>query len=86
MTRSPEGLNSTGCDVVDVGVVPTPLTYFAANTLPVDGSAMITGSPQPARVQRLQGGAGKTTFHGAEIQELRTLIEARRLRTGARAA
>ena len=41
------GLTSTGLNVLDVGVVPTPLTYFAANTLPVDGLAMITGSHNP---------------------------------------
>ena len=34
-----KGLTSTGLHVLDVGVVPTPLTYFAANTLPVDGLA-----------------------------------------------
>src|SRR5438093_3272165 len=42
-----KGLNSTSLDVLDVGVVPTPLTYFAAHTLPVDGLAMITGSHNP---------------------------------------
>src|SRR5512134_490686 len=41
------GLTSTGVDVVDLGVVPTPLTYFAAHTLrgsAADGLCMITGS------------------------------------------
>ena len=42
-----QGLTATGISVMDVGVVPTPLTYFAANTLPVDGLAMITGSHNP---------------------------------------
>src|SRR5947209_19864325 len=43
-----KGLNSTGTDVIDIGVVPTPLTYFAANTVPgSDGLAMITGSHNP---------------------------------------
>src|SRR5688500_1292559 len=69
------GLTSTGIDVVDIGVVPTPLTYFAANTLPVDGLAMITGSHNPPEYNGFKIGAGKTTFHGHEIQELRKLIE-----------
>jgi phosphomannomutase / phosphoglucomutase len=70
-----KGLTSTGMDVVDIGVVPTPLTYFAANTLPVDGLAMITGSHNPPEYNGFKIGAGKTTFHGSEIQELRKLIE-----------
>ena len=70
------GLTSTGLDVVDIGVVPTPLTYFAANTLPVDGLAMITGSHNPPEYNGFKTGFGKTTFHGAEIQDLRKLIEA----------
>jgi phosphomannomutase/phosphoglucomutase len=61
--------------VWDVGVVPTPLTYFAANTLPVDGLAMITGSHNQPEYNGFKVGVGKTTFHGPEIQELRKLIE-----------
>lgn len=69
------GLTATGCDVIDIGVVPTPLTYFAANTLPVDGLAMITGSHNPPEYNGFKLGVGKTTFHGPEIQALRKLIE-----------
>ena len=69
------GLTATGTDVLDIGVVPTPLTYFAANTLPVDGLAMITGSHNPPEYNGFKIGFGKTTFHGPEIQELRALIE-----------
>lgn len=72
-----QGLTATGLDVLDVGVVPTPLTYFAANTLPVDGLAMITGSHNPPEYNGFKIGAGKTTFHGPEIQALRKLIESR---------
>ncbi len=75
------GLTSTGLNVFDVGVVPTPLTYFAANTLPVDGLAMITGSHNPPEYNGFKIGAGKTTFHGHEIQALRKLIEARDFET-----
>jgi phosphomannomutase / phosphoglucomutase len=42
-----DGLTSTGIDVVDLGMVPTPLTYFAAHTLDVQGICMITGSHNP---------------------------------------
>jgi len=77
-----EGLTSTGLDVLDVGVVPTPLVYFAANTLPVDGLAMITGSHNPPEYNGFKVGHGKTTLHGHEIQALRQLIEARDFDTG----
>jgi phosphomannomutase/phosphoglucomutase len=78
------GLTSTGLDVLDVGVVPTPLTYFAANTLPVDGLAMITGSHNPPEYNGFKVGHGKTTLHGHEIQALRQLIEARDFEQGRR--
>ncbi|MBS2029624.1 MAG: phosphomannomutase/phosphoglucomutase [Deltaproteobacteria bacterium] len=78
------GLTSTGVNVIDIGVVPTPLTYFAANTLPeVDGLAMITGSHNPKEYNGFKMGAGKTTFHGHEIQALRQLIEKRDFEKGA---
>jgi phosphomannomutase/phosphoglucomutase len=70
-----DGLEATGIDAVDVGVVPTPLTYFAAQVLPVDGLCMITGSHNPPEYNGLKVGVGKTTLHGAGIQELRRLAE-----------
>ncbi len=69
------GVTSTGCDVLDLGIVPTPLTYFAANTLAVDGLAMITGSHNPADYNGFKVGVGRTTFWGQEIQALRAMIE-----------
>ena len=80
-----KGLTATGLDVLDVGVVPTPLTYFAANTLPVDGLAMITGSHNPPEYNGFKVGHGKTTLHGAEIQDLKKLIEKKDFEKGARA-
>jgi phosphomannomutase/phosphoglucomutase len=69
------GLNATGCDVLDLGVVPTPLTYFAAQTLPVDGLCMITGSHNPPEYNGLKVGVGKTTIYGQDIQDLLQLIQ-----------
>lgn len=69
------GVTSTGVHAVDVGVVPTPIVYFAANTLPVDGLAMITGSHNPSEYNGFKMGVGKTTFYGETIQALRALIE-----------
>ena len=71
-----EGLTSTGVDVTDLGVVPTPLTYFAAATLPVDGLVMITGSHNPPEYNGLKVGVGKSTLHGDGIQALLRRIQA----------
>jgi phosphomannomutase/phosphoglucomutase len=78
-----DGLTSTGVDVLDLGVVPTPLTYFAAHTLDVQGICMITGSHNPPEYNGLKVGLGSATFHGAEIQALRALAESGRFATGA---
>ncbi len=77
-----KGLTSTGIDVYDLGVIPTPLSYFGANTLPVDGLAMITGSHNPPEYNGFKLGVGKTTLHGHEIQGLRELIEKGRFESG----
>jgi phosphomannomutase/phosphoglucomutase len=76
------GLTSTGADVIDIDVVPTPLTYYAAHTLPVDGLCMITGSHNPPEYNGLKVGVGKNTLHGAEIQQLRKLVESGKFRKG----
>ncbi len=77
-----KGVISTGMNAVDVGVVPTPVVYYAANTLPVDGLAMITGSHNPPEYNGFKMGVGKTTFYGQTIQELRVLIETNNFETG----
>jgi len=66
----------TGVDVFDIGLVPTPVTYYAAHALPVDGLAMITGSHNPPEYNGFKMGVGRTTMHGEEIQSLRKQIEA----------
>ena len=80
-TSSPElargfsrGVRAMGVDVVSIGIVPTPLTYFAANTLPVDGLCMITGSHNPPEYNGFKVGVGKTTLAGTEIQELKARV------------
>src|SRR4051812_7748022 len=65
------GVREQGIDVVVIGTVPTPLTYFAANTLPVDGLCMITGSHNPPEYNGFKVGIGKATMAGPEVQELK---------------
>jgi phosphomannomutase/phosphoglucomutase len=78
-----QALNGCGVDVIDIGVVPTPLTYYGANTLPdADALIMITGSHNPPEYNGFKVGIGKTTLHGAEIQELLRIIEAGQFPSG----
>jgi phosphomannomutase/phosphoglucomutase len=71
------GLRSTGVRVLDVGVVATPVLYFAVFHLDTDGGVQITGSHNPPEDNGFKILRGKTTIHGAEIQTLRKLVEAR---------
>jgi len=76
------GLTATGCDVVDLGVVPTPLTYFAAQTLDVHGLCMITGSHNPPEYNGMKIGVGKTTLYGEAIQEILRVVQAGQFASG----
>ncbi|MBE3604919.1 phosphomannomutase/phosphoglucomutase [bacterium] len=72
-----EGLLPSGIDVVDIGVVPTPLLYFSVRHWQMDGGAMITGSHNAAEYNGFKLGVGPSTIFGAEIQRVRQIIEAR---------
>ena len=70
-----EGLTAAGCDVIDVGVVPTPLLYFSLFQLPVQGGVMITGSHNPSEYNGFKLCVGKETIYGNEIQKVCAMIE-----------
>jgi phosphomannomutase/phosphoglucomutase len=72
-----EGLMDSGCEVTDIGVVPTPLLYFSAVHLEADGAVMITGSHNPSEFNGFKTVCGATTLHGETIQEVRQIIETR---------
>jgi len=76
------GLRSSGCQVTDLGVVPTPLLYYASFHLEADGGVMITGSHNPPEYNGFKVMAGRSTIHGEEIQQLRRLLEAGDLDSG----
>ncbi len=77
-----EGLLPNGIDVVDVGVVPTPLLYFSVLHWKMDGGAMITGSHNAAEYNGFKLGVGPSTIFGAEIQRVRQIIETRAFVSG----
>jgi len=78
-----QGLTATGCQVTDVGVVPTPLLYYSVFHLKADGAVMITGSHNPAEYNGFKVMSGPSTIHGEEIQHLRGMIERRDFIQGA---
>ena len=70
-----QGLLSTGCDVTDIGEVPTPVLYYSAQHLNANGAVMITGSHNPAEYNGFKSMCGQDTLHGEAIQAIRELIE-----------
>jgi phosphomannomutase / phosphoglucomutase len=77
-----KGLLAAGCDVTDIGVVPTPVLYFSALHLKADGAVMITGSHNPPDYNGFKSVCGEGTIYGEAIQEVRRLIEAGDLEQG----
>ncbi len=69
-----EGLLSTGCNVVGIGLCPTPVYYFSIFHLDKDGGMMVTGSHNPPEFNGFKVSVGKSTIFGEEIQNLRRLV------------
>ncbi len=69
-----EGLLSTGCDVIDIGVCPTPLFYFSIHHLPTQGGIMVTASHNPPEYNGFKLCIDLDSIHGQEIQSLRDII------------
>jgi phosphomannomutase/phosphoglucomutase len=78
-----EGLQASGADVLDIGVAPTPLTYFAAHHLGTGSCVSVTGSHNPPDYNGLKMVVEGHTLSGEEIQDLRRRIERREWREGA---
>ncbi len=76
------GLKASGCAVIDVGIVPTPVLYYSVFHLKLDGAVMITGSHNPPEFNGFKVVCGGSTIHGEAIQEVRRLMERSDLDTG----
>ncbi len=72
-----EGLLSTGCDVVDVGVCPTPVFYFSIKHLDKQGGVMITASHNPPEYNGFKLCMGMDSIHGEDIQKISRIIDTR---------
>jgi phosphomannomutase/phosphoglucomutase len=69
-----KALSSTGLDVINIGVCPTPVQYFSLYHLGLDGGIMITGSHNPPEYNGFKLSAGKETIFGEAIQRIKEII------------
>jgi phosphomannomutase / phosphoglucomutase len=76
------GIARSGCDVVDIGMVPTPVIYFAIQHLGAGSGVAVTGSHNPPDYNGLKMVIGGVTLSGDMIQKLRARILDKDLVTG----
>jgi len=76
------GLVASGCDVINIGMVPTPVLYFATHHLGTHSGVMLTGSHNPPDYNGLKMMLGGETLAGESIQGLRRRLEDNNLISG----
>jgi len=64
------GIQSTGCNVINIGMVPTPVLYFSTYHLETGTGIMVTGSHNPPEYNGLKMMIGGDTLFGDGIQQL----------------
>lgn len=69
------GIISTGINVYNIGLCPTPLQYFSLYHLNLDGGIMVTGSHNPPEYNGFKVSIGKDTIFGEELQNLKKLLQ-----------
>jgi phosphomannomutase/phosphoglucomutase len=69
------GLMTTGCEVIDIGILPTPANYFSMFHLDVDGAVQITGSHNPPEFNGFKLSYKRGAVYGDQIMGLKELIE-----------
>jgi phosphomannomutase/phosphoglucomutase len=70
-----KGLNAAGMDVVDIGVVATPMVYFGTFHFATGSGVMVTGSHNPPEYNGLKMMVAGETLAAEAIQEVRRLVE-----------
>jgi len=68
------GILSTGLDIIDTGILPTPVNYYSMYYLNTDGAVQITGSHNPKEYNGFKFSCMKESFYGKKIQLLKNLI------------
>ncbi len=69
-----EGLRSTGCDVIDIGVCPTPVLYFSIRHFEQEGGLMVTASHNPPEYNGFKICMGTDSIYGKNIQKILEII------------
>ncbi len=69
-----EGLLSTGCDVTDIGVCPTPVLYFSITHFDQQGGVMVTASHNPPEYNGFKLCIGTDSIFGKDIQKIFKII------------
>jgi phosphomannomutase len=69
-----QALKEQGIEVIDIGLGPTPMLYFAVKHFGAGGGIMITGSHNPPNHNGMKFMLGGGAFYGAQIQALKTRI------------
>ena len=77
-----KGLLSTGVDVIDVGIVPTPVNYYSMFIMDIDGAVQITGSHNPSNMNGFKLSYEKKAVYGKDIQYIKTIIESGKFAEG----
>lgn len=73
-----KGMVESGLKVLDIGLVTSPISYFATFTIPdLAGAMMVTGSHNPPEFNGFKVSVGKRTIFGDEIQALRKFLESK---------
>lgn len=69
-----KGLLSTGCDITELGTIPTPLLYFTIFYKKIQAGVMITGSHNPPEYNGFKMMSGEDTLYGPDIQDIYQII------------
>ena len=69
-----EGLLSTGCDVIDIGVCTTPVLYYSIKHLKQEGGVMVTASHNPPEYNGFKLCMDSDSIHGKDIQKVLGII------------
>jgi phosphomannomutase/phosphoglucomutase len=69
-----KGMRACGANIIDLGIVPTPVLYFAAFHLEPEGAVIVTGSHNPGQDNGFKMLRGKTSIYGDEIAKIRDRI------------
>jgi phosphomannomutase/phosphoglucomutase len=75
MTYFKKGVLSTGIDIINLGILPTPVNYYSMFLLGISGAVQITGSHNPPEFNGFKFSLDKKAFFGDDIQALYSLMD-----------